>query len=340
MKRRLGMVAGMAVGLAMCALWPEMPVGIAQTAGQTEVAVKTPPAVGTIKSISAGTIVLTTEGGGEIKVRVGGEVKFLRVPPGSKDLKEATPIQMSDLQAGDRILVRGKLGDDAGMFVASTIISMKKEDLAARQAHEKEEWQRHGIGGLVKNVDAGAGVVTVGTMTATGKNDVEVYVGKTTIVRRYAPGSVKFDDAKVSSLAEIHAGDQLRARGMKSEDGGSLTADEIVAGTFRNIAGTVVAVDANGGTVTVTDLSNNKAVEVKITVESQVRKLPAPMAQRIAMRLKGSSAEVTATNGTAEKPGSSSAAHQRTKRWLVRGQKVRAGREETAAEVVGICSRC
>ena len=308
MKRRLEMVAGMAVGLAVCALWPEMPVGIAQTAGQADVAVKTPPAVGTIKSISAGTIVLTTEGGGEIKVRVGGEVKFLRVPPGSKDLKEAIPIQMSDLQAGDRILVRGKLGDDAGMFVASTIISMKKEDLAARQAREKEEWQRHGIGGLVKNVDAGAGVVTVGTMTATGKKDVEVHVGKTTIVRRYAPGSVKFDDAKVSSLAEIHAGDQLRARGMKSEDGGSLTADEIVAGTFRNIAGTVVAVDANGGTVTVTDLSNNKAVEVKITAESQVRKLPAPMAQRIAMRLKGSSAEVTATNGTAEKPDAAASA--------------------------------
>lgn len=280
---------------------------LTQAAAQTAAPTKTPPAVGTIKSIGAGTMVLTNETGAEIKVIVGSEVKFLRVPPGSKDLKEATPIQGSDLQVGDRILVRGKPGDDAGTFVASAVISMKKEDLAAKQAHEREEWQRHGIGGLVKSVDAAAGVVTVGTMTVAGKKDVEVHVGKSTIVRRYASGSVKFDDAKISSLAEIRAGDQLRARGTKSEDGGSLTANEIVAGTFRNIAGTVSAVDANSGTVTVTDLANNKTVEVKITPESQVRKLPAPIAQRIAMRLKGTPADLPAANGAAGAPGSGSA---------------------------------
>ncbi len=303
MKSGAGMLVAIAVGVAVCTAWLQPTVGLAQAAGQTGTAVaKTPPVVGTIESIGAGAILLTNEAGVEIKVQVGTEVKFLRVPPGSKDLKEATPIQLSDLQPGDRILVRGKQGDDAGTFVASTIISMKKEDLAAKQAHEREEWQRKGIGGLVKSVDAGAGVVTVGTMTAAGKKDVEVHAGKTTIVRRYAVGSVKFDDAKPSSLAEIHTGDQLRARGTKSEDGDSLTADEIVAGTFRNIAGTVVGVDASSGTITVTDLVNNKAVEVKITAESQVRKLPAPMAQRIAMRLKETPAEGTATNGVTGKP--------------------------------------
>ncbi len=303
MKSWLRTSAGMALALALCAMWSVPMAGAAQTAGQVGAApAKTPPAVGTIKSIGAGVIVLTNEAGTEVKVQVGGDVKFLRVPPGSKDLKDATPIQLSDLQPGDRILVRGKQGDDAGTFVASTIISMKKEELAAKQAREREEWQKKGIGGMVKGVDAGAGVVTVGTMTAAGKKDVEVHVGKTTIVRRYAPGSVKFDDAKPSSLAEIHAGDQLRARGTKSEDGGSLTADEVVAGTFRNIAGTIVAVDANAGTMTVTDLSNNKPVEVKITAESQVRKLPAPMAQRIATRLKGTPAEGAAANGATGKP--------------------------------------
>ncbi len=305
MKSWLRKIAGMTFGLALCAMWLMPAAGWAQAAGQVGTApAKTPPAVGTIKSIGAGGIVLTNEAGAEVKVQVGAEVKFLRVPPGSKDLKDATPIQLSDLQPGDRILVRGKQGDDAGTFVASTIISMKKEELAAKQAREREEWQKKGIGGMVKGVDAGAGVVTVGTMTAAGKKDVEVHVAKTTIVRRYAPGSVKFDDAKPSSLAEIHAGDQLRARGTKSEDGGSLTADEVVAGTFRNIAGTIVAVDVNAGTMTVTDLANNKPVEVKISAESQVRKLPAPMAQRISMRLKGTPTEGTAANGAAGKPDS------------------------------------
>ena len=197
MKSGLRTMMGLVMIVGMAALSYLLPAeALAQTPGQAGNAMKTPPAVGTIKSIAAGSITLSTEAGAELKVQVGGDVKFLRVPPGSRDLKEATPIQFSDLQPGDRILVRGKPGDDASTFVASTIISMKKEDLAAKQAHEREEWQKHGIGGMVKSVDATAGVVTVGTMTAAEKKDVEVHAGKTTIVRKYAPGSVKFDDAK------------------------------------------------------------------------------------------------------------------------------------------------
>ena len=119
--------------------------------------------------------------------------------------------------------------------------------------------------------------------------------GKTTVVRRYAPGSVKFDDAKPSSLAEIHPGDQLRARGTHSEDGATFTADEIVTGSFRNIAGTVSAIDTSAGTMTVMDLASNKPVEIKLTGESQLRKLPQPMAQRIAIRLKGVTPEASAS---------------------------------------------
>jgi hypothetical protein len=204
--------------------------------------------------------------------------------------------------------VRGKPGEDAGTFLASTVIAMKKGDIAEKQAHEREEWQRRGIGGLVKSTDPSAGVVTIGTMTQAGSKDVEVHIAKTTILRRYAPGSVKFDDAKASSLAEIKVGDQLRARGTRSEDGANFTADEIVTGTFRNIAGTIGSIDASTGTLTVADLASNKPVEIKITADSQMRKLPQPMAQRIAMRLKGITPEASGANGVAgaggtEKPG-------------------------------------
>ena len=43
--------------------------------------------------------------------------------------------------------------------------------------------------------------------------------------------SIKFDDAKPSKLADIHPGDQLRARGTKNEDGTEFAAEEIVSGT-------------------------------------------------------------------------------------------------------------
>ena len=67
-----------------------------------------------------------------------------------------------------------------------------------------------------------------------------------------------------------------------------MTAEEIVTGSFRNVAGTVNSVDASSGTINVQDLLSKKPVQVKVTAESQLHKLPAEMAQRIAMRLKGS----------------------------------------------------
>jgi hypothetical protein len=205
----------------------------------------------------------------------------------------------ADLQTGDRVLVRTKPGDDAAVLVAASVIAMKKADIAEKQTHEREEWQRHGIGGLVKNVDAGAGTVTIGTVTAAGNKDVTVQVGKATVLRRYAPDSIKFDDAKPSTLAEINAGDQLRARGTRSPDGASFSADEIVTGAFRNIAGMITAVNTSSGTITLNDLATKKPVEVKITPDSQLRKLPQPMAQRIAVRLKGGAADGVAGNAAA-----------------------------------------
>jgi hypothetical protein len=94
----------------------------------------------------------------------------------------------------------------------------------------------------------------------------------------------------LSSVADIKPGDQVRARGTRSADGTELAADEIVSGTFQNIAGVVSAVDASTNTLTVSDLISKKPVTVKITPESQLRKLPPPMAQLMAMRLKGGAA--------------------------------------------------
>ncbi|MFI5097477.1 MAG: hypothetical protein ACHQT6_05840 [Candidatus Acidiferrales bacterium] len=268
---------------------------------------KSPPALGTIKTISGNTLTLTTDAGAEIKVVVSQDAKLLRVPPGSKDLKEAAPLQFADLQAGDRILVRGKPGDDPNSMVASSVVAMKKTDIAEKQAHEREEWQRHGIGGLVRSVDAFSGVITIGTTTATGNKDVAIHTAPTTILRRYAPGSVKFDDAKPSTLVEIKTGDQLRARGTRNADGSEFTAEEIVSGAFRNIAGMIVSIDAGGGSFTVNDLGTKKNVEVKLLADSQLRKLPKPMAQRIAMQLKGAPADA-AGSGDAAKPGTAPSA--------------------------------
>jgi hypothetical protein len=281
-----------------------IPTGYAEAA-QTP-ATRTPPSLGTIKAISGDSLTLATDAGTEVKIQVPADVKVLQVPPGSKDLKEATPIKVSDLQPGDRVLVRPKQGGDTSTVVAGTIIAMKKSDLAEKHQKEQQEWQRHGIGGLVSSVDASANTVTIKTLTAAGPNDVVIHAGQSTVLRRYAPGSVNFDEAKVAPITEIKAGDQLRARGTRSGDGGEFAADEIVSGSFRNIAGLVTNVNAADGVLTVNDLATKKPLELKVTAESQMRKLPERMAQGIAARLKGSGAGENGGGAAAGRPGAPS----------------------------------
>ena len=281
----------------------------AQTAKSTQQPATNPATrpVGTIKSIVGKTIVLTTDAGTEVTVQVQDDAKLVRVEPGEKDLKNAAPLQLQDLQAGDRILVRGKMAEDGKTVLGASIIAIKSVDIAAKQAHERDEWQRHGVGGLVKAVDSASGSITISTNATGVAKDVTVQTSKQTVLRRYAPNSVKFDDAKPAPMDQIKVGDQLRARGTRNPDGAQLTADEVVSGTFRNIAGTVNSIDAAAGTITVMDLVVKKPITVKVTAETQLRKLSPPIAQGIAMRLKGASADAPtgatgATTSTSDPP--------------------------------------
>jgi hypothetical protein len=269
-----------------------------QAAQQTSAQNSAVRPVGTIKSISGNMITLTTDAGVDVNIVIRDGTRLVRVAPGQKDLKDASPIQLRDLQVGDRLLIRGNLSEDGKSVIAASIVAMKKADIAEKQAHEREEWQKHGLGGLVNSVDSSAGTITIATNVLGPNKDVVIRISKETILRRYAPDSVKFDDAKHGMLAEIKAGDQLRARGTRSADGGEMTADEIVSGSFRNIAGPIAAIDPATSTISVQDLLSKKIVAVKISADSQLRKLPPAMAQRMAMRLGGAPADA-ASNANA-----------------------------------------
>jgi co-chaperonin GroES (HSP10) len=246
--------------------------------------------VGAIKAIDAGGITLTADTGDEVHATLTDSTRIVRVAPGEKDLKNATPLQKQDLQIGDRILVRGRPGADAHSLAALAIIVMKQSDVAAKQQKEREDWQKRGVGGLVTAVDQATSTITVSQASFGSTKSVVVHTSKSTILRRYAPDSVKFDDAKIAPLDQIKVGDQLRARGSKNEDGTELNAEEVVSGTFRNLAGQITAVDSVANTLTLKDAISKQTVVVKVTGDAQLRKLPPEFAQRIAMRLKGAAA--------------------------------------------------
>ena len=134
------------------------------------------------------------------------------------------------------------------------------------------DWQRRGTGGLVKTVSGDTITVSNGAKLLT------VSTTPTTVYRRYAGDSVKFEDAKPGKLADIAPGDQLRVRGAKSADGSSITAEEVVSGSFENLAGAISKVDPAAGTVTLKDLATKQTVTVSITANSDLRHLPPQMA--------------------------------------------------------------
>jgi hypothetical protein len=252
--------------------------------GQTAVT----QSLGTVKAIGGNVITLTLDAGAEVTVNVQDTTKIVQVAPGQKDLKTATPIKVTDLQVGDRILVRSRASDDSKSIAALGIIAMKRTDVDAKKTQDREDWQKSGVGGLVKEMDAARGDITISAAAAAGPAKITViHTTKQTILRRYAPDSVKFDDAKSAPIDQIQPGDQLRARGTKSADSDDFNAVEIVSGTFRNIAGTIISVDPAAKTISLADLIAKKTVTVKITDESQLKKLPTEIAQRIAMRLRG-----------------------------------------------------
>ncbi len=258
------------------------------------------PQRGTVKAINGSVLTVAADSGKTITVTLADATKVTQLAPGSTDLKTGTAAAVTDIAVGDRILAAVKAGDAPDAYTSARVILMKSADIADRQAAQKADWQRRGSGGLVSAVDAAAGTITV----SSGAKKIVLTTTPTTIYRRYAPDSVKFEDAQVGTLSQIQPGDQLRMRGTKSEDGTTEVAEEIVSGSFSNISATISSIDAAANTVTVKDLATKKTVVVKVTPNSEIKTLPAMMAARLAA--------MNAPGGAAGAPGAAAGAARPT----------------------------
>jgi len=262
------------VCLALCAFAGH---ALAQAAGSR--------VVGTVKSISGASVVVTLDNGTDSTITFTDSARIVRAVPGQADLKSALPIHVSDIQVGDRISAHVQAGDNNSLLGASALV-MSKGDIAQKQQREREEW-RKGVGGIVKSVDTSSGTIAIPNSLAGSGKQILIHTSPQTEIRRYSADSVKFEDAKTSTLDQIKVGDLVRARGTKNEDGSEFTAQAIVSGSFREMAATVISADAGNRSVTVTDLATKKPITIKIGPDSMLRKLPQMMAVGIAMRLKG-----------------------------------------------------
>jgi uncharacterized membrane protein YgcG len=243
------------------------------------------PIYATVSKIDAAAkqIVVKADNGGEVDVTLAAKHSLRKIALGETDLRKAATIELTDIAVGDRVMVRGVESADQKEMTASLILVMSSSDVAKKQDEERADWDKRGVNGIVTAVTPEA--VTLNVRTLAGAKSITVIPEAKAIVRRYTTDSVKFSDAKDSTLEEIKVGDQVRARGDKSEDGSKLKAEEIVSGTFKTIAATVVSIDAASQQLTVKDLDSKKTMVVKVSADSNMKRLSDPIAQMIARRV-------------------------------------------------------
>jgi len=284
-KRGTGLVALAALLAAVTPL-----VVTSQTQAQTAPAqAQVARYLGTVTAINGDTLTVKTDAGQLNTVEVPSTAQLKRIAPGQTDLSKAEPLDFASIAVGDRVLVNLDPNATGSTPQALRVIAIKQADVAQKQQTEAAQWNQ-GVHGLVKSVDAAAGVIQVSMRVGAATKEVAVNTTSSTVLKRYAPGSVRFDQAQPAPIAAIQPGDQLWARGTKSADGSSIAADGIVSGSFLSIAGTILSTDTTASTLTVKDLTTKKPVTIRFTSDAQLRRLPDTMATILAARLKGGQA--------------------------------------------------
>jgi hypothetical protein len=234
-------------------------------------------AIGEVKviDVAAKQLIVKTDAGSLVTVALGDKTIYMRLAPGEKTLTNATKIAFADIGEGDRVWARGKVSDDHKSVPAAALIVMNKADIAKKQEQERAEWKRRGILGIVTAVKPETKEIIISSRSMAGQQTLTIPVSDKVEMRRYAPDSVKFADAKPAKFDELKVGDQLRALGERSSDGTAFAAEKVVTGSFRNVAGTVTAVDAATGEVKIADLQTKQPLTIVIKQDAVLRKFPA-----------------------------------------------------------------
>lgn len=250
-------------------------------AQSTESAVKPSLIMGDVVSIDAGKIVLNTKDG-QVSAMISDKTEFKRVPPENPVLKAAVAATASDIGVGDKLVVTGIFGSDRSSLPARSVYLMTKSDITQRHAKEAEEWRTRGITGRVTSVNPQTNQIVVEMRGLMGSTNLTVTAKDGAKFLRYAPDSIKFEEAKASSIGEVKTGDMLRALGDRGADGTTFTAERIITGAFQTVAGTVKSVDAAKGEIVITNLQTKKDVTVTVSPASVLKKFPEEMANRLA----------------------------------------------------------
>src|SRR5437868_766734 len=232
-------------------------------------------AIGEIKSIDAAAKQMTikTDAGSMVTVSLSDKTTYKKLAPGEQTLTNATSVTLTDLAEGDRVMARGNVAEDRESVPAAMIVVMTKGDLAKKQEAERAEWRRRGILGVITALKPETKEITISHRAMTGTQTVVIPVTDKTEMKRYAPDSIKFADAKPSEFSELKVGDQLRALGER-KDPEHFVPEKVVTGSFRTVGGVVTAVDPATGEIKINELEKKHPLTIVVKHDAVLRKFP------------------------------------------------------------------
>jgi hypothetical protein len=236
---------------------------------------------GDVTAVSPAQISITTKDGA-VAIDLGAKTEFKRVSAEKPSLQTATAAALADISVGDKVAISVIFDANKKPQPARTVFLMTKADITQRNTKDSEEWKTRGIAGRVTAVDQLAGKITVEQRGMVGSTSIIVTPKESIRYLRYAPDSIKFSEARESTISDLKPGDMMRALGDKGADGTTFAAEEIVSGAFQTHAGTVKSIDAVKNEVVVTDLATKKDVTIAIIPTSVLKQFPQDMAQRMA----------------------------------------------------------
>ena len=264
-----------AAAIGLITLLASTPASMAQ-ADDPGIAAK--HAIGEIKTIDAAAKQLTikTDAGSIVTVSLSDKTTYKKLAPGETTLTNATDVPFAELAEGDRVMARGTVSADRKSVPAAMIIVMTKGDLAKKQEAERLEWRRRGILGVITALKPETNEITISNRTMAGMQTVVIPVSDKTEMRRYAPDSIKFGDAKPSKFSELKIGDQLRALGDRTEDPLRFKPEKVVTGSFRTVGGVVTAIDAATGEIKINELEKKTPLTIVVKQDAVLRRFPPP----------------------------------------------------------------
>ncbi len=270
----------LALALVACAL-SATSSAIAQTPatpGQSaDASISSNMAQGEVKVVdkTAKQLIIKTDAGSLVNVVLSDATSYMRVAPGEKDLKNATKITFAEVGEGDRVLAMGKVSEDHKTVPARTVIVMTKADIAKKQEADRAEWKRRGVVGIVTALKPETKEITISTRTMSGQQPLIIQASEKVELRRYAPDSIKFADAKPATFDDLKVGDQLRALGERDTAGTAFTAEKVVTGSFKTVAGVITAIDPATGELKINDMQTKQPLTIVVKQDSVLRKFPA-----------------------------------------------------------------